>query len=80
MADTAAAFTRRRRATFAAGAGMSLQPMNGRSVAACLGSAVGDSSRDNFPEEKRDRSQDAVQSKSKSDKKKGRSDISDAMR
>uniref|UniRef100_A0A3B4TWA0 O-acyltransferase n=1 Tax=Seriola dumerili TaxID=41447 RepID=A0A3B4TWA0_SERDU len=52
--DAVGAFTRRRRATFAAGRVASLQPMNGRSAAVCQSSAIADISTDNGSEKKRD--------------------------
>uniref|UniRef100_A0A3B4XU11 O-acyltransferase n=1 Tax=Seriola lalandi dorsalis TaxID=1841481 RepID=A0A3B4XU11_SERLL len=52
--DAVGAFTRRRRATFAAGRVASLQPMNGRSAAVCQSSATADTSTDIGSEKKRD--------------------------
>lgn len=73
------AFTRRRRATSAAGRGASLLPMNGRSAAGCESSVAADGSRGDG-QGKRDRSLETVRSKSKSDKKKRRDDIGDRLR
>lgn len=74
------ALTRRRRATLMAGKCTSLLPMNGRSAAAvCESSVTADGSRDNG-QGKRDRSLETVRSKSKSEKKKRRSDFSDTLR
>ncbi|XP_030250895.1 diacylglycerol O-acyltransferase 1b isoform X2 [Sparus aurata] len=72
------AFTRRRRATSAAGRGASLLPMNGRSAAGCESSVAADGSRGDG-QGKRDRSLETVRSKSKSDKKKRRDDIGDRL-
>lgn len=77
--DTAGAFTRRRRATLAAGRGASLQPMNGRSAAVCESSVTADINRDNG-QRKRDRSLETARSKGKSDKKKRRNDLSERLR
>uniref|UniRef100_A0A4W6CMS6 O-acyltransferase n=1 Tax=Lates calcarifer TaxID=8187 RepID=A0A4W6CMS6_LATCA len=71
--------TRRRRATLAAGRGASLQPMNGRSATVCQSSVTADISADNGLEKKRDRSLETVRSKSKTEKKKRRGDISDRL-
>ncbi|XP_045901716.1 diacylglycerol O-acyltransferase 1b [Micropterus dolomieu] len=70
--DVAGALTRRRRATFAAGRGASLQPMNGRSAAVRQSSVTADISRVNGQ-----RQRDG--SLSKSDKKKRKNDISDGL-
>lgn len=72
--DAAGAFiTRRRRATFAAGIG--LQPMNERSAAVFQSPGIGDFSTDSGPKKNRDRFLETVQSKSKSEKKKRRNDM-----
>ncbi|GAA6227070.1 diacylglycerol O-acyltransferase 1-like [Lates japonicus] len=71
--------TRRRRATLAAGRGASLQPMNGRSAAVCQSSVTADISANNGLEKKRDRSLETVRSKSKTEKKKRRGDISERL-
>lgn len=72
--------TLRRRATFAAGIG--LQPVNEGSAAGFHSAGFGDISSDHGPEKKRDRSLEAVQSNSKSEKKKRRADtaLSDTLR
>lgn len=76
--DATGALSLRRRATFTAGKGASLLPMNGRSTAACQSSVTADVSRDNG-QGKRDRSLETVRSKSKSEKKKRRNDISERL-
>uniref|UniRef100_A0A8C4EFK3 O-acyltransferase n=1 Tax=Dicentrarchus labrax TaxID=13489 RepID=A0A8C4EFK3_DICLA len=76
--DAAGALTRRRRATLAAGRSASLLPMNGRSAAVCQDSVTAEVSRDDG-QGKRDRSLETVRSKSKSEKKKCRNDISDRL-
>lgn len=76
--DVAGTLTRRRRATFAAGRGASLLPVNGRSAAVCQGSVTADGSRENG-HGKRDRSLETARSKTKSVKQKGRNDISDRL-
>lgn len=73
------AFTRRRRATYAAGRGASLLAMNGRSAAGCESSVAANGSR-GAGQEKRDRSLETVRSKPKSEKKKHRNDIGDRLR
>ncbi|KAM8735365.1 diacylglycerol O-acyltransferase 1b [Acanthopagrus schlegelii] len=72
------AFTRRRRATCAAGRGASLLAMNGRSAAGCESSVASYGSR-GAGQEKRDRSLETVRSKPKSEKKKLRNDIGDRL-
>lgn len=76
---TTGAFTRRRRATMAAGKGASLLPMDGKSGAACQNSVTADISTDSR-HGKRDRSLDIARSTGKSEKKKRRNDLSDRMR
>ncbi|KAK1895958.1 Diacylglycerol O-acyltransferase 1 [Dissostichus eleginoides] len=70
--------TLRRRATFAAGLGASMQPMNGKSAAASQSSVTADFGRDNGLG-KRDRMVETARSKSKSEKHKRRNDISERM-
>lgn len=70
--DVAGALTRRRRATFAAGRGASLLPMNGRSAAVRQSSVTADISTVSG-QGQRDGSL------SKSDKKKRKNDISDGL-
>ncbi|XP_022621383.1 diacylglycerol O-acyltransferase 1-like [Seriola dumerili] len=77
--DAVGAFTRRRRATFAAGRVASLQPMNGRSAAVCQSSAIADISTDNGSEKKREHSLERALFKSKNEKKKRRNDIGDRL-
>uniref|UniRef100_A0A3B4Y229 O-acyltransferase n=1 Tax=Seriola lalandi dorsalis TaxID=1841481 RepID=A0A3B4Y229_SERLL len=77
--DAVGAFTRRRRATFAAGRVASLQPMNGRSAAVCQSSATADTSTDIGSEKKREHSLERALFKSKNEKKKRRNDIGDRL-
>lgn len=77
--DANGTFARRRRATFAVGRGASLSPMNGRSTAGCQSSVTANISGDNG-EGKRDLSLETIGSKSKSEKKKRRNDISERLR
>lgn len=63
----------RRRATLAAELGASLRPTDGTSAAALQSSLAADVSRGNVPPE-------TVRAKSKSDKRKRRSDVSDRLR
>ncbi|XP_035528866.1 diacylglycerol O-acyltransferase 1b [Morone saxatilis] len=76
--DAARALTRRRRATLAAGRSASLLPMDGRSAAVCQNSVAAEFSRDGG-QGKRERSLETVRSKSKSEKKKRRNEISDRL-
>lgn len=71
--------TLRRRATFAAGLGGSMQPMNGKSAAASQSSVTANFGRDNGLG-KRDRMVETARAKSKSEKHKRRNDISERMR
>lgn len=73
------AFTRRRRATVAAGRGASLLPVDGKSGAVCQSSVTANSSSD-YGQRRRDRSLETARSKSKSDKKKRGNDLSDGLR
>ncbi|XP_068995539.1 diacylglycerol O-acyltransferase 1b [Embiotoca jacksoni] len=70
--------TRRRRATFAAGKGASLQPMNGRSAAECQSSVTADFSSADNVHRKRDHSLETIRSGKKSDKKR-RNDMGDRL-
>lgn len=81
MGDSGAtgAFTRRRRATVAAGRGASLLPVDGKSGAACQSSVTANSSSD-YGQRRRDRSLETARSKSKSEKKKRGNDLSDRLR
>ncbi|XP_076592313.1 diacylglycerol O-acyltransferase 1b [Chaetodon auriga] len=76
--DVAGTLTRRRRATFAAGRGGSLLPVNGRSAAGCQGSVTADGSKENG-HGKRDHSLETARSKTKSVKQKSRNDLSDRL-
>lgn len=73
-------FTRRRRATFAAGRGATLQPIDGRSEAACVGSETTGNGTVNGVEKKRKRSLETAQFQTKNDKRKRRNDIGDRMK
>lgn len=70
--------TRRRRATFAARRGVSLLPMNGRSAAGCHSSVTADINGDNS-QGKQELSLETARSKSKSEKKKRRNDLTDRL-
>lgn len=82
MGDSEAigAYARRRRATFAAGRGATLQPVNGKSTAACATSGAADHGSDNGVEKTRELSLEPGQSQSKSERKKRRNDFGDRMR
>nr|XP_046254932.1 diacylglycerol O-acyltransferase 1b [Scatophagus argus] len=70
--------TRRRKANLTTSKSASVLPMNGRSAAACQSSVTADISRDNGPG-KRDHSLETARSKSKSENKKRRNDLSDSL-
>ncbi|KAM9353105.1 diacylglycerol O-acyltransferase 1b [Symphorus nematophorus] len=78
-ADTTGALPLRRRATFAVGRGASLLSVNGRSAAVSPSLVTADISRHNGEGKQRDRSAETVRSKSKSEKKKRRNDISERL-
>ena len=73
-------FALRRRATFAAGRGASLSPLNGRSAAGSQRAVTADMSGGNGEGGKRDLSLETIGSKAKSEKKKRRNDISERLR
>lgn len=80
--DAAGAYTRRRRATFAAGKGASLQPMNGKAAAAVAAVDLGPLTADRKSYDghgKRDHSLETSRERSKSDKKKRNNDIGERM-
>ncbi|KAM9852707.1 diacylglycerol O-acyltransferase 1-like [Aulostomus maculatus] len=79
--DAGGAFTaRRRRATFAAGRGASLQPVNGRSTAAWQSSVTADVKKENGQGKLMfDQPLEKVGAKAKRERRKGSSDLSDRL-